>query len=267
MGRGRALFIQAWHFLATLKKRCAAFAHFQETQAELTSLRQEVQALKEESRIDNLTKLPNERAFYELAQRSFAEATRENFEIVSAMSGHPLKAIAIFAIDIDNFKKVNDEFGGHEAGNKVLVNIADAMRETFHRTVDVRARLHGDELAALICEDGDKIFEVAEKMAENLRAAIERRAPNAHEKIGTASIGVAIIIPIASDVEYIADALKRADDAAYTSKGEGRNRVHIMDSNGIIYPSRLNPDYAVISGTRPTHGNPAPQAAPFSPAG
>jgi two-component system, cell cycle response regulator len=128
---------------------------------------------------------------------------------------------AVLLFDIDYFKKVNDSHG-HAAGDDVLRELA-ARAMSCVRSADLVARLGGEEFAVVMPEMD---LAVAAGAAERLRAAVAR-APFAIRGSGvtlniTVSIGVTTIAPKDDDRDRV---LKRADEALYSAKANGRNRV------------------------------------------
>jgi len=133
------------------------------------------------------------------------------------------KPLAILMIDIDLFKKINDQWG-HPSGDRVIRNIADLMRDML-RTVDICGRLGGEEFTAILPETDTQ---GAKALAERLRLAIEAsdaaRAEDGQTIHYTVSIGIAILCPADTTFETI---LQRADDALYQAKEAGRNQIAI----------------------------------------
>ncbi len=124
-------------------------------------------------------------------------------------------------LDLDQFKTVNDTCG-HAAGDELICQIADVMRQQLRRS-DTLARLGGDEFAVLLeyCAAPD-----GERMAETLRGAImsHRYCCRDHEF----SVGVSIgVIKIDERTAKREDALDAADLACYRAKRDGRNRVQV----------------------------------------
>jgi diguanylate cyclase (GGDEF)-like protein len=163
---------------------------------------------------DPLTGLYNRRAF---ERELTAERTR--FE----RYGRPL---AVVIVDLDHFKRINDTHG-HEAGDAVLQQVADAIREEV-RDVDVPARLGGEEFVVLLPET---VLAHAMEVAERLRAAFERLEFTWH---GTAiplraSIGVSACPSCVPDPRAL---LRSADAALYLAKSMGRNRVIAAERRG-----------------------------------
>jgi diguanylate cyclase (GGDEF)-like protein len=125
-------------------------------------------------------------------------------------------------LDIDRFKNVNDTYG-HDAGDEVLRALADAGT-TDIRGTDIFARIGGEEFVALLPETD---LGQARAIAEKLRTALEQQDFVHNWHTGkpipfTVSIGVAMRAPDEVKVEEV---LKRADQALYKAKEDGRNRV------------------------------------------
>ena len=155
---------------------------------------------------DDLTGLLNRRAFMDQAGRLLDLAAR---------SGRP---VSLCLADLDHFKRVNDTWG-HQVGDRVLRDFAATAMEALRRT-DVLARLGGEEFVVMLPETGS---EAAMLTAERIRAGAERRRV-IPEPVYTVSIGVATLEKTrgARDLDLM---LRRVDEALYTAKGEGRNRV------------------------------------------
>ncbi len=128
-------------------------------------------------------------------------------------------SFALAVIDVDHFKRVNDEHG-HEVGDAALRHVAGVLRAAC-RSEDVLGRQGGEEFVVLV---DDRQGDDACAIAERLRAAVAA-APlqlGALSMPITISIGVSAIA--AQDRDYDA-ALRRADQALYAAKAAGRNRV------------------------------------------
>lgn len=138
----------------------------------------------------------------------------------SKVTGSPLSLI-IF--DLDHFKHLNDNYG-HDAGDYVLKEMADLLRDNGIRKGDVFARYGGEEFVVLLPKTNLKqAFEIAERL---------RKLVECHQFIYetqrlpvTASIGVA---DYRQGIETGTDLFKRADSAVYKSKEGGRNQVNFF---------------------------------------
>jgi len=132
---------------------------------------------------------------------------------------------ALLYIDLDNFKVVNDTLG-HEAGDRLLLTVADILRNTV-RTEDILVRFGGDEFVIILPDcpvsDALNIGESLRENIENLVFAEEGRT----FRVG-ASIG---IVPIDGSRES-SDVLGVADAACYAAKAGGRNRVELYRETG-----------------------------------
>jgi len=161
--------------------------------------------LNARARTDDLTGLPNFRAFRERIETEIARAVR-----------YP-ERFGILVLDLDHFKKYNDKFG-HLAGNDALQRVARVIAETV-RTVDFPARYGGEEFAVILPQiDAVSVMPIAER----IRAGIEALPAPPDGATVTVSIGAAIY-PFDG---MTADVLFQAADARlYEAKKLGRNRV------------------------------------------
>lgn len=142
------------------------------------------------------------------------------------------KSFSVLMIDVDNFKKINDIFG-HQVGNEVLKRIAFLIKSDIRKS-DIASRYGGEEFAVLLV-DTDRSR--AHAQAEHLRKIIEEDFRNPETQryvmkkefskidsfIVTLSIGVASYVGQAAVDQLI----KKADEALYKAKAEGKNRVAV----------------------------------------
>jgi diguanylate cyclase (GGDEF)-like protein len=126
--------------------------------------------------------------------------------------------ISVVLFDLDHFKRINDEHG-HDAGDRLLRGVADAVRGTL-RTFELVYRVGGEEFLILL--PGIDGWE-AESVAEQLRAAVERLGPESGIPI-TASFGVSGAAGAEIDFERL---YRQADEALYVAKRGGRDRVAV----------------------------------------
>ncbi|MBM4320815.1 MAG: sensor domain-containing diguanylate cyclase [Deltaproteobacteria bacterium] len=134
---------------------------------------------------------------------------------------HPLSLIMC---DIDHFKRVNDTLG-HPAGDAVIAAVASVLRSGMRTDLDLAARYGGEEFLLILPETAAEGAAVA---AERLRSAVQEHEVTIDEGKTTRvtmSFGIAELRPSAE--ETLETLLKRADDALYASKQQGRNRVTI----------------------------------------
>lgn len=160
--------------------------------------------------LDSLTLLPNRRYYDAFVKREWKRAGRH---------GYPLSMIMI---DIDYFKAYNDSLG-HLEGDHCLRQVARTLRKYFRRPSDLIARYGGEEFCVVAACDEVQIGQ----LADILRMAVETmHVPHPNSKISkyvTISLGVATLIPD-GNCEY-EQLLHNADQALYTAKQFGRNRV------------------------------------------
>jgi two-component system, cell cycle response regulator len=130
------------------------------------------------------------------------------------------KSLAVLALDVDFFKPINDTYG-HDAGDKVLQELASRIRENT-RSIDLCCRTGGEEFVLVLPSTN---MQAAHVIAERLRKSIAFKSFTAGPASGipvTISIGVATLDSASDSLETL---LKRADSALYAAKREGRNRV------------------------------------------
>ncbi len=161
---------------------------------------------------DMLTSLHNRHYFEQEISSAVELARRDKFRS------------AIFYIDLDEFKSVNDT-AGHSIGDSLLTQIAELF-STRLRSGDVLARLGGDEFGILVRNINENeiptIAKSYQDALDNFRFTWEERQFNIH-----ASIGVAYINKHTSTV---AEAFRQADVACYVAKQAGKNRFHVYDA-------------------------------------
>jgi len=161
--------------------------------------------LKARARTDELTALPNFRAFRERIDDELGRADR-----------YPA-SFGILVLDLDRFKKYNDTFG-HLAGNNALQRVAKTIRETL-RTVDFPARYGGEEFAVIAPQVDVAALAM---IAERIRANIEALPAPPDGSTVTVSIGAALYPLDGADRESL---FRTADERLYEAKSLGRNRV------------------------------------------
>lgn len=176
----------------------------------------------QESRLDALTGLGNRRMF------------DESLESFRALFNRYGKQFSVAMIDIDHFKKINDE-QGHLHGDHILSMLGTLLRELARET-DLVARYGGEEFVILMPEtglDGAAIF------CERVRSEIEAKLKQ------TASIG------LASTEHYgVADELlKAADEALYEAKNSGRNAVFATNSEAVFRVQPSEPECSEVLKT------------------
>jgi diguanylate cyclase (GGDEF)-like protein len=161
--------------------------------------------------IDFLTGIPNRRHFMELADWEFARGMRYGAPFAFALS------------DLDFFKKINDTHG-HHAGDQVLKEFGDICRKTL-RNSDIVGRWGGEEFALLL---PNTTLPVACHIVDRLRAAVEASDSVVEQALPikfTASFGLTTFFSGDCDMR---DLIRRADEALYSAKESGRNKVCVV---------------------------------------
>ncbi len=156
---------------------------------------------------DALTGTANRRLFEDRCEQAIQSAIRHKHHV------------ALIALDIDHFKRINDTLG-HDAGDEFLVTLAARLKNCVRRE-DTIARLGGDEFAVLLTNIAGQ--EGAETVARNILDTITQpiQLQNS-ELIITSSIGITLC---PNDGTHYPDLLKNADMAMYRAKNAGRNNI------------------------------------------
>jgi len=178
--------------------------------SDITELHRARETLRTLAETDDLTGALNSRAFRRLLRHELTRGIRER------------RPLAVALLDIDNFKAVNDEHG-HLAGDAVLTEVVRILRARL-RASDIVARLGGDEFCVVL-PNADE--EGAARVLHELSSEISRaKLPlgGGRGVLVTLSVGIAVSNPTSDEAEL----LKRADDALYASKRDGRNRVSVV---------------------------------------
>lgn len=167
--------------------------------------------LEELSRSDPLTGLANRRHFDEIKEVEFRRAMR---------LGQPL---TVLMCDVDFFKRYNDHYG-HAQGDQCLQVVADTLKYVFARAGEVVARLGGEEFVVLLPGvDAESAYRSAVRLQQRLA---ERELPHEASAVSphvTLSIGLAGFDP--DSMDQFEQLLRRADEALYRAKTQGRNRI------------------------------------------
>ncbi|MBW4966041.1 EAL domain-containing protein [Pseudoalteromonas sp. CR1] len=179
---------------------------------DITEQHQSEQLIRKQAYFDSLTQLPNRLLALDRLSQVTVEADRND------------EKAAIFFLDLDDFKKINDSLG-HEAGDKVLIETANRLQSAL-RKADTIGRLGGDEFIILSkgISTQQNAVGIAEKILQNFRDpfTIEGR-----ELMLTISIGVAIF---PDNGKTASDLLRNADTAMYQAKALGRNTYSFFTS-------------------------------------
>jgi diguanylate cyclase (GGDEF)-like protein/PAS domain S-box-containing protein len=161
---------------------------------------------------DPLTGLPNRLLFVDRLRRALATAEGDN-------------RVAVLFLDLDQFKVINDSLG-HNAGDRLLVALADRLRAAI-RPSDTVARFGGDEFAVLCTGVPDE--DVAYELARRISSAVSKPIvlPEG-EVFVTASVGIALS---GGELETPETLLRNADAAMYRAKDQGRARAELFQSD------------------------------------
>jgi diguanylate cyclase (GGDEF)-like protein len=165
--------------------------------------------LRRQAETDHLTGLLNRRAFHDQLGALLHEARRAS------------RPVGLVLLDIDHFKNVNDEHG-HDTGDRALVMVADALRDSV-RERDLVARLGGEEFALVLPSTSPEAsFLIAERAREQVasQTGLSQRL--------TVSAGLASYPTDGADAEAL---MRCADTALYAAKRAGRDRAERYDSS------------------------------------
>ncbi|SIS43903.1 EAL domain-containing protein [Neptunomonas antarctica] len=210
-----------WEYvhIAPVKNDSGEIKHFLAVKQDVTQQKEQAEQLLYQAHFDHLTGLPNRFLSLDRLSQMLKEAKRSQ------------QQVAVFFLDLDDFKKVNDTLG-HQVGDELLVEAAFRLRSAV-RDDDVIGRLGGDEFIVLIKHMESSAF--IDQLAETLLAQF--RTPfllGERELVATVSIGVAVY---PTDGFTPNELLKQADAAMYHSKEQGRNTYN-------FYTNKMNEDVA-----------------------
>ncbi|SDG76653.1 7TMR-DISM extracellular 2 [Vibrio xiamenensis] len=178
----------------------------------LSSLEQANLELSERSHTDALTKVANRGYLDERLLHALQRAQREQ------------QSLAIMMLDIDHFKKLNDDYG-HQVGDECLQHVAQLFKQFVTRDCDLVGRYGGEEFCLFIL---GQTLSTTLDLAENIRQAVSRIECQRYSDISiTISIGVCWGIP--EPETRVEDLISNADSALYRAKFNGRNRVEYCD--------------------------------------
>ena len=176
-----------------------------------------VRIIEQLSMTDQLTGLPNRRNFDERLQIEWNRAIRDK------------APLSILIMDLDDFKQYNDTYG-HQQGDAALQELARVFTHELKRSVDYIARWGGEEFVVLLTNtDANDALSTAERLRERVGNSQILLADGSATKV-TVSIGVDSTIP--TPIGSVRDFIYHADEALYTSKKCGRNRICRFESAG-----------------------------------
>jgi diguanylate cyclase (GGDEF)-like protein len=193
---------------------CASVVYMHEKTARMRFL--EAALLREMVARDGLTGIQNRRMFDQHIQRTWQQGVREK------------KRVAVLLIDIDCFKNYNDRYG-HQAGDECLRAVAVSLNQCARRPLDFVARYGGEEFAMVLYEASRE--HVAEVLTRIQRSIAELNIPHEASIVAgrlTVSIGAAYVLP--GENRTHDGLVQLADEALYSAKEQGRNRVVLMET-------------------------------------
>jgi diguanylate cyclase (GGDEF)-like protein len=159
---------------------------------------------------DGLTKLFNRRYFQDVYEREFNRSVRYRNEL------------CVVLIDIDHFKKLNDTYG-HQLGDFVLEKLSAIIKQSYRKT-DCVARYGGEEIVIVLPETSLENSLIPTKHLKQKIEDTEFTWGDDNNIRVTVSIGIA---NMTQDVKKEQELIKRADEALYNAKENGRNRIEI----------------------------------------
>ncbi len=207
---------------ASLHQKIWSYNHIlRQHKAEQVSLTKENRALQRLAFTDGLTKVANRHSFNQKIVDLWQDAIANQ------------RSISLLLCDIDYFKRYNDTYG-HPAGDACLQAVADALVRGAHRHSDQVARYGGEEFAILLpATDSKGAQQVATAVQSELTRAQVPHPASLVEAYVTLSIGVCTLYPDSSQRSHNA-LVCGADEALYTAKLRGRNRVVVNSAKGLI---------------------------------
>lgn len=160
--------------------------------------------------LDALTGIPNRRGFENELRREGEIAPRMRY------------SVALIMIDIDHFKLLNDT-GGHEAGDRCLRLVAEALNHATPRSRDFIARYGGEEFVGIFTGVNLVGLErIAQRLSDSVRTL---NVPNPGSKTGHVTVSIGAALGTASSMESLQHLLRIADENLYEAKRSGRNRA------------------------------------------
>ena len=188
---------------------------------DVTEREQAMERIHELAYSDDITALPNRRAFQSKLNEAIEQAK------------HTKLKLGVIYLDLDDFKLINDTLG-HSIGDNLLKKIAESITKSLSDLPVYIARLGGDEFAVLMhsLEDTDILLTSAERILHQLKQPVVI-AP--HKLITTPSIGIAIYPDHATSSEIL---LKNADMAMFEAKRHGKNHIQTYVSTLTDYAQK-----------------------------
>ncbi|WP_166422358.1 EAL domain-containing protein [Paraglaciecola sp. 20A4] len=209
--------------ISSLTNNSGAVTHYVAVFSDITSIKKQQDKLNLMAHYDVLTKLPNRALFIDRFHQSIAHSKRTGFQL------------AVCFLDLDDFKPVNDNYG-HEAGDRLLVEVADRIMGCI-REEDTVSRQGGDEFAILLNDiETTSQYEVTMQRIHQVLA--QPYFIDGVQHIITASSGITLYPTDNGDIDTL---LRHADHAMYQSKlsGKHRSQLYSPDSDQRIIQKHL----------------------------
>jgi diguanylate cyclase (GGDEF)-like protein/PAS domain S-box-containing protein len=194
--------------IVPIKNKSDLIESFFTIRTDITKTKLYEEQLLETTQYDYLTRLPNRFLLGDRLDQTLRKSKRDNLKF------------AILFIDLDDFKKVNDQFG-HEGGDRFLIEVAERMKSCV-RASDTISRHGGDEFVILLpdIKEDNNAHKVAEKIIAKMQQVF---IIDGTEVVSGASIGIAAYPDNGMDTRAL---LHNADLAMYKAKQSGKNRHH-----------------------------------------
>lgn len=187
-----------------------------ESSAEVNKLREEMETTRREAGTDSLTGIGNRKTFDGCLRQEAANAMENGGELCLLM------------VDLDFFKKFNDEHGG-KVGDQVLKLVAATLTENIEASA-IAARYGGEEFAIILPQAG---LQSASSVAESIREELSKKSlVNKRTEASLGSVTVSIGVSQFEFGEPLTRLISRADEALRTAKQQGRNKVVIAKPSG-----------------------------------
>ncbi|MBM9613437.1 EAL domain-containing protein [Desulfobulbus rhabdoformis] len=195
-----------WLSVSVIRNEYHEITHYFAFFHDITELKRKEKQISILAYSDALTKLPNRAALEHRLTKAISRAGREK------------RALAVFFIDLDNFKNINDSMG-HDKGDQVLIEVAERLSATI-RSEDTLSRLGGDEFILLSesVDDENAVYNLATRILASLKNPIKLHPNTIYVN---ASIGIALY---PDDGRNSQELIKNADMAMYKAKSEGKNK-------------------------------------------
>ena len=164
---------------------------------------------------DPLTNIYNRRHFDTIFEHFYARASSEE------------KSITFFMLDIDNFKKYNDNYG-HQKGDEALIAVAKTLQEQLHRTDDYLFRLGGEEFSILLYDTPTGFLHTLSNNIHEALSGLEIEHEH-NEGFGQLTISIGVTTTVCGDEVPKCNIYNSADEALYRSKESGRNKTIFIE--------------------------------------